>query len=77
MTNIGFNPTVCGERKMIETHLMNFNQSIYGEDVEIYFYHFIRPEKKFENIEALKDQITCDKEQIQHFFNVVLNEIAK
>lgn len=77
MTNIGFNPTVSGKRKMIETHLMNFNQSIYGENVEIYFYHFIRPEKKFENIEALKEQITCDKEQIQHFFNVVLNEIAK
>lgn len=77
MTNIGVNPTVSGERKMIETHLIEFNQSIYGKDVEIYFYHFMRPEKKFENIEALKKQIACDKVQIQHFFNETLNEIAK
>ena len=77
MTNIGVNPTVSGERKMIETNLMEFNQSIYGEEVEIYFYHFIRAEKKFENIEALKKQIESDKEQVQYFFNGTLNEIAK
>lgn len=77
ITNIGFNPTVSGEKKMIETHLMEFNQSIYGEDVEIYFYHFIRPEKKFENIEALKKQIASDIEQVQYFFNGMLNKIAK
>lgn len=77
MTNIGFNPTVCGERKMIETHLLDFNASIYGEEVEIYFYHFIRSEKKFENIKILKQQIERDKVQVQHFFNGIRNEIAK
>ncbi len=77
MTNIGFNPTVSGERKMIETHIFNLDQILYGEDVEIYFYHFIRLEKKFESIEALKSQIISDKEQIQHFFKESLNEIAK
>ena len=77
ITNIGFNPTVSGKRKMIETHIIDFNQSIYDEEVEIHFYHFIRPEKKFENIEALKKQIAYDTEQVQHFFNSTINEIAK
>ena len=62
---------------MIETHIIDFNQSIYDEEVEIHFYHFIRPEKKFENIEALKKQIAYDTEQVQHFFNSTINEIAK
>lgn len=69
MTNIGYNPTVSGERKMIETHILDFQQTIYGEDVEVDFYHFIRPEKKFENLEALKAQIEADKEAVQLFFN--------
>lgn len=77
MTNIGFNPTVSGERKMIETHIFDLDQILYGEDVEIYFYRFIRLEKKFESIEALKSQIISDKKQIQHFFKESLNEIAK
>lgn len=68
MTNIGYNPTVSGERKMIETHIFDFYQNIYGEDVEVYFYHFMRPENKFENIEALKMQIATDQEAIQLFF---------
>lgn len=77
MTNVGFNPTVCGERKMIETHLLDFNETIYGENVEIYFYHFIRPEIKFESLEVLKRQITSDKEQIQHFFDEKIMNVAK
>lgn len=69
MTNIGFNPTVSGECKMIETHLFDFNQSIYGEIVTIDFYHYIRPEQKFESIEALQAQLMCDQQSVQDFFN--------
>lgn len=68
MTNIGVNPTVSGRKKMIETHIFDFNQMLYGEDVEIYFYDYLRPEKKFESIEDLKEQISTDKEAIQLFF---------
>ena len=77
MTNIGFNPTVSSERKMIETHIIGFNESIYGEKVEIEFYHFIRPEKKFADIEGLRKQLLSDKEYVQHFFEEVRNKIAK
>ena len=77
MTNIGYNPTVSGERKMIETHIFDFDESIYGAEVEVDFYHFIRPEQKFESIKALQSQISQDKAQILQFFNENRMSIAK
>lgn len=61
ITNIGFNPTVNGQIKMIETYIFDFNRSIYGEEVEIAFYNFIREEHKFEGVEALAIQLGKDK----------------
>lgn len=74
MTNIGYNPTVNGTKKMIETHLFDFNQVIYGEEVEICFYHFIRPEQKFETIEALIHQLQYDEQHVKKLFS---KELAK
>ncbi len=68
MTNVGVNPTVSGKCKMIETHLFNFENNIYGEQVEVYFYHAIRLEQKFEDILALKNQIKQDQVEVQEFF---------
>ena len=68
MTNIGVNPTVSGKCKMIETHLFDFENDIYGEEVEVYFYHAIRLEQKFEDIHALKNQIKQDQVEVQEFF---------
>ncbi|MGL4362296.1 MAG: bifunctional riboflavin kinase/FAD synthetase [Cellulosilyticaceae bacterium] len=63
VTNIGFNPTIGNSIKMIETHLFNFDKMIYGEQIEVCFYDYIRAEKKFESIEALKQQIQQDQEK--------------
>lgn len=68
MTNIGYNPTVNGTHKMIETHIFDFDQQLYGEEVSIYFYHAIRGEQKFENLSFLAKQIQKDKEKVQMFF---------
>lgn len=77
MTNIGYNPTVNGERKMIETHIFDFNEILYGQEVTIEFYTFIRPEQKFDGLEALQSQISKDKEKIQQYFSDAVNGIAK
>lgn len=77
MTNIGYNPTVNGEIKMIETHLFDFNQNIYGQSVEVDFYHFIRPEQKFENVEALQEQLCKDQTKILKIFKDAAIGIAK
>lgn len=77
MTNIGYNPTVNGERKMIETHILDFSETLYGQEVTIEFYHFVRPEQKFDGLEALQCQISKDKAQILQYFSDPANGIAK
>lgn len=65
VTNVGYNPTfveTSGKNNplKIETHILNFNKDIYGEEIEVHFEQFIRPEMKFSGIEALKGQIQHD-----------------
>ena len=63
ITNIGYNPTVSNEqnKKFIETHILDFDDDIYGEKIEIYFYEFLRNEQKFESFDHLKEQLKKDK----------------
>jgi len=63
ITNIGFKPTVGSLEKTIETHIFDFNKDLYGEIIKIEFEKFIRKEKKFANIEELKEQIKNDIEE--------------
>lgn len=62
VVNVGFRPTVSGgdAERLIELHLLDFDREIYGQDVEIRFVQFLRPEKKFESVEALGQQIAAD-----------------
>lgn len=63
MLNIGVRPTLGGEDKKIEVHLLNFDQDIYGEELTVHFVKRLREEKKFENLEALKEQLELDKKE--------------
>lgn len=67
ITNIGNRPTVTDEKvRMIETHIYDdFSKEIYGENVRVEFFEFIRGEKKFENVEELKEQIKRDIEIVK------------
>ena len=62
IANIGVRPTVAapGGERTLEVHLFDFAEEIYGEDLEITFLHFLRPEEKFASLEALRAQITRD-----------------
>jgi len=62
MLNIGNRPTVKGISKTIEVHIINFNASIYGEEITVVFEGWIRKEQKFKNIEALQCQLLKDKQ---------------
>lgn len=62
VVNIGVRPTIAkasGER-VLELHLFDFTADIYGQDVEVVFRRFLRPEQKFAGLDALKTQITQD-----------------
>ena len=63
MLNIGDRPTVEGDKKTIEAHLIDFQGDLYGLEVAIYFEAFLREEKKFDSLEALKNQLMLDREQ--------------
>ena len=63
VANIGVKPTVGNFEPSLEVNLFDFNDNIYGENVEIFFHHKIRNEKRFEGLTELKAQIeqdTCD-----------------
>jgi len=61
MMNIGFNPTVNGEKQTIEVHLFNFDKDIYDQSIEVSLLHYIRDEQKFSSVDALKAQLHQDK----------------
>jgi riboflavin kinase / FMN adenylyltransferase len=58
--NIGMRPTVNGNHQTIEVHLFNWSSDLYGQTLTVSLDHFIRPEQKFESLEALKQQIQLD-----------------
>ena len=60
ITNTGINPTVGGEALRTETYIPNSTQNIYNKEMKIEFIEFIRSERKFESINALKRQIAED-----------------
>ncbi|WP_445737911.1 bifunctional riboflavin kinase/FAD synthetase [Mariniflexile sp.] len=62
MMNIGFNPTVEGNQETIEVHFFDFNKNIYRKTIQIDLLHRLRDEKKFESVNALKQQLVKDKE---------------
>jgi riboflavin kinase/FMN adenylyltransferase len=67
VANIGIRPTVSDENTtLLEVHIFDFAEDIYGEILEIKFLHFLRPERKFKNIESLKVQVQKDISDAQY-----------
>lgn len=59
-TNIGIRPTFGEARLSVEAHLLAFDRDIYGKQLEVTFEHRLRPERKFEGLDDLVDQIQRD-----------------
>ena len=60
IANMGVRPTVGGEQPVLEVHLFDFNEEIYGHRIDVEFKFKIRDEKKFESLAFLKEQIQKD-----------------
>jgi riboflavin kinase/FMN adenylyltransferase len=62
VVNLGVRPTVHSGKaeRVLEIYLLDFDRDIYGANVEVRFVQYLRPEKKFENLEALTRQIDVD-----------------
>ena len=70
VANIGVRPTIAeaGGERVLEVHIFDFDESLYGTDLEIVFRHFLRPEKKFPSLDALRAQIARDTEAARAAF---------
>jgi len=60
--NIGSRPTVSGSGRRVEAHIIGLESELYGRRIEVPLLKFLRRETRFENIEALRDQIARDVE---------------
>lgn len=71
VANIGQRPTVNGVKQLLEVHIFDFNQQIYGENIEVEFCRKIRDEIKFLSVDALKEQIGKDVQTASNYFSTV------
>ena len=69
VVNLGYRPTISSGKsdRVLEIHLLDFKREIYGRELELRFVRYLRPEKKFENVDALVRQIECDVQQARGF----------
>jgi len=65
MGNIGYRPTINNSDLTIEVHIFDFDTEIYDETITIFFVDRIRDEVKFKDLDALKSQLTLDKQTVQ------------
>lgn len=70
VTNIGVKPTVKVETvPLAETYIIDYSGDLYGEDISIELYEFVRPERVFENFEELKAEIGRNTEFTKQYFS--------
>ncbi len=64
MSNLGCNPSVGATARRLETHVFDFDGSLYGRLVRVELLVRIREERHFDSVGALQQQIECDKNEI-------------
>lgn len=70
VANVGTRPTVDGTRTLLEIHLFDFDQDIYGRYVQIDFSHKLRDEERFDSFEELKQRIYQDMDEAQAWLHL-------
>ena len=69
VTNVGVRPTVSDSGEVnVESFLLDFCGNLYGHQVRIDFYKFLRPERRFEDLAELSAQIKHDAQTTREYF---------
>lgn len=68
VANIGVRPSIGDGQELLEVYLFGHNRQIYAEEWEVQLHHYLRAEKSFGDLDALKNQIRADVEQAKLFF---------
>ncbi|MEM6538560.1 MAG: bifunctional riboflavin kinase/FAD synthetase [Pseudomonadota bacterium] len=74
VANFGRRPTVDGDTPLLEAHLFDFDQDLYGDEIDVSFLAFIRPEQKFPDITALRKQIALDAEEARRIHTTLAGQ---
>lgn len=70
ITNVGYKPTVKENFLGVETYLFSCNADLYGQEAEVRFYRYLRPEIRFSSLEELKCQMLKDIEEGKSYFRL-------
>ena len=65
VTNLGLRPTVDGNSVTVESWLLDFQEDIYGRELTLDFFTYLRPERKFPTLEAMRQEIFRNAEQTE------------
>lgn len=69
VTNVGIRPTVSDSGNVnVESFLLDFRGNLYGHRARIDFYKFLRPERKFDDVNELAAQIKSDAQTTREYF---------
>ncbi len=68
VTNIGTRPTVQGHHITVEAWLLDYQGDLYGREIRLEFYRFLRPEQKFDSLDDLKAEILRNAQQTRDLF---------
>lgn len=71
VTNIGTRPTVAGIGITVETWVLDFEGDLYGRDITLEFYSFIRPELRFPNLEQLQEAVGQDARRAREILKTI------
>jgi len=70
MMSIGYRPTIGDDQRMVEVNIFDFKEDIYGRTIRVYVKSFMRKEEKFDNLEALKNQISIDEINVRKLLSM-------
>lgn len=68
VANVGIRPTIGGTRTLLEVHVFDFAQTLYGRQVKVEFCKKLREEERFANLDLLKEQMCQDATQARDYF---------
>ena len=74
VTNVGTRPTVEGQSVTVEPWILDYSGDLYGREITLEFYYFIRPEKKFPDLDALKEEIHRNAEETRKYLQTTFTE---
>lgn len=68
VTNVGTRPTVNGNGITVEPWLLDFDGDLYGKELSLYFYEYLRKEQKFDNLTVLQQEILKNGAEVRKIF---------